>query len=102
MTTDRYSGPIGRRQQCEANGARSRLERITFLGERQDIFDPVAAVPIAGTSHLQLLSVLEWPDRVGVVIEWSEPRSTLGTRTACLSPAIRAPASLPNRDAAGR
>ena len=59
MTTDRYSGPIGRLQNCEANGARSRLVRITFLGERQDIFDPVAAVPIAGTSHLQLLSVLE-------------------------------------------
>jgi hypothetical protein len=35
------------------------LVRITFLGERQDIFDPVAAVPFAGTSPLQLLSVLE-------------------------------------------
>ena len=59
MSTDRYSGPIGRLSQCAAKGARSHLVRITFLGEQQDIFDPVAAVPVAGTSHLQLLSVLE-------------------------------------------
>jgi len=39
VTTDRYSRPIGRLSQCAANGARSSLATITFLGEQQDITD---------------------------------------------------------------
>ena len=40
--------PIGRLSQCAANGARSTLAMITFLGEPQDITDPDAAVLVAG------------------------------------------------------
>ncbi len=44
----RYSRPIGRLSPCAANGVRVLLVTITFLGEQQDIFDPGAAVPVAG------------------------------------------------------
>ena len=43
MVTDRYPGPIGRRSQGTANGTRSPLKTITFLGEHQVIIDPEAA-----------------------------------------------------------
>ena len=44
VSTNWYSRPIGRLSQCAANGARSPLTTITFLGEQQDITDPEAAV----------------------------------------------------------
>ena len=40
----RYSGPIGMRSQCEANGTGSNSATITFLGELRDITAPEAAV----------------------------------------------------------
>jgi hypothetical protein len=40
VTTDRYSGRIGRLSKCATNVARSLLTTITFIGERQDIFEP--------------------------------------------------------------
>jgi hypothetical protein len=40
VTTDRYSGPIGRLSKCTANGACSLLATITFLGEQLDTTDP--------------------------------------------------------------
>jgi hypothetical protein len=43
VTTDRYSGPIGRLAQCAANGACSLLTTITFLGEQLDTTDPPRA-----------------------------------------------------------
>ena len=39
MPTNRCSRPIGRLSHCAANGARSPLTTITFLGEQQDITD---------------------------------------------------------------
>ena len=62
MSTDRYPGPIGRLSQCAANGARSLLTTITFLGERQDIFDPEAAVLVAGQTTERQCSVRQQPD----------------------------------------
>jgi hypothetical protein len=44
VTTDRYSGPIDRLSWCAANGGRSLLPTITFLGEQQDINDPEETV----------------------------------------------------------
>jgi hypothetical protein len=46
VATGGYPGPIGRHSKCAANGARSLLTTITFLGERQAIFDPDAAMLI--------------------------------------------------------
>ena len=57
MAADRYSRPIGRLSQRGANRAVALLTTITFLGERQDIFDPEAAVPVAGqTTEADVLS----------------------------------------------
>jgi len=44
VTTDRYSGPIGRLSQRRANRSVALLATITFFGERQDITDPQLAV----------------------------------------------------------
>ena len=40
MTKDRFSGPLVKLSKCAANGVL--LTTITFLGERQHIFDPGA------------------------------------------------------------
>jgi hypothetical protein len=40
VTTDRYSGPVGRLSKCTANDACALLTTITFLDERRAIFDP--------------------------------------------------------------
>ena len=49
VTTDRYSGPIGRLSKCTANGACSLLATITFLGEPLDTTAPLrAAATVSG------------------------------------------------------
>jgi hypothetical protein len=42
--------------------ARSPLTKITFLGERRDIFSPAAAVPFAGHATEHRSSVRQRPD----------------------------------------
>ena len=44
---DRYSRPICKLSQCATNGA-SLLTTITFLGERQVVIDPQAAILVVG------------------------------------------------------
>ena len=51
MATGRYSRPIAKLSQCAANGARSSLATITFLGETHDIIDPDAAVTARQTTE---------------------------------------------------
>jgi hypothetical protein len=47
LFTDRYSRPISRLWQCGAVLRCGLMTTITFLGERQDIIDPDAAVTAA-------------------------------------------------------
>jgi hypothetical protein len=62
-TTDRYSRPIGWLSQCSTNAAVGcwLLSTITFLGAAGHL-RPWRGVPIAGTSLLQPLSLMQKPD----------------------------------------
>ena len=48
MSTNRHYPPNGRLSPSAANGARSLLATITFLGEQQDITDPEEVVLVGG------------------------------------------------------
>jgi hypothetical protein len=61
VATGRYPGPIGTRSECAANSTRSTRATITFLGEQQDIIDPVAAILVAGRMTEHQCSVRQQP-----------------------------------------
>jgi hypothetical protein len=62
VNTDQYSRPIGGLQQCAASGACSLLTTITFLGERQDIFDPEGTVLVDEQTTERRCAVREQPE----------------------------------------